>query len=197
MIRVTHNGSTETREAKSGSLGELVQQLLASRPEPSVATRLCVNGDAVPAESLEELHEVPIEGLEELELESEPVRAVAVRSLESAADFARQVQAALCRSAALMRSGEMDDALALYTQGLDGVSVLLFVVDSVATNLGEPAAPLTAVTQDLQPWLETLTEAQERADWIQVADCLQYELAPLLGRAGLAAEALHRGTHLT
>ncbi len=33
----------------------------------------------------------------------------------------------------------------------------------------------------VQPWLDSVADAQQAQDWIRVADYLEYEIAPVLG----------------
>jgi len=90
-------------------------------------------------------------------------------------------------TAALFRSGGERRALGQYIDFLNGFDSLVQALDYVGrvlgidfatTSLGEKS--ITRFVEDLSALLSETMKAQERKDWVLLADLLEYELAPHL-----------------
>lgn len=90
-------------------------------------------------------------------------------------------------TATAFRAGGERKALGLYIEflnGFDSLAQLLdctgraLSIDFAATPFG--AATVTRFVEDLNTLLSETMKAQERKDWVLLADLLEYELAPHL-----------------
>jgi hypothetical protein len=179
VLRVRHNGVERAIDVSTCShLGEVIA--LCSRAEGGefhVPTRVSVNGCVIPEQSLDKLETFPLEGVEEIQVETCPPREIAVASLESSWSYAGEVARALEDTAAHLRAGRIDDGNRLYAEAVDALGVLLYALSAAADTLGEAAGPIVGLGEELHPWLETLLEAQSQRDWLRVADYVEFEVA--------------------
>lgn len=182
MIRVRHNDAERVLDPDGyGNLGDAIAACMAeSGDSAQVVERLQVNGCVIPEPSLEALHDLPLDGVTEIELESRSPRSVALASLDSSAGYLTRVREALDRAAALLRSGDVAAANRLYADILDALGVLVFSLGAAAATLGKDGEPLGSVGAEASPLLSSLVEAQGRRDWVRVADSLEHEVSPLL-----------------
>ncbi len=102
---------------------------------------------------------------------------VARASLHHARQYCANVDTALGRVVQLLRGSRVPEATELYTQTLDALNVLVFVLTAAAAQLGDESEPLLAIEEDSAGWLAELEQAQELDDWTALADCLEYEVA--------------------
>jgi hypothetical protein len=180
MIRVRHNGQETLHDPTLfGDLGELVQSCLQQAGEGHLLTRLVLDGREIAETDSEPLERIGLEGLALVELESKPMAEVALGALAHAGAYVDAIRTALAQTAGLFRSGRVEQANQLYAELVDAFSICVYALQAACDVLGETARALRGVESELQPWLEALVEAQEQRDWIRVADCLEYELAPL------------------
>lgn len=179
MIRVRHNDAeTRTDPGEHGDLRALVRAALDAAGPGRVLTRLAVNACEIPEPDPERLAGFSLERVEEVDIESRTAAEVARASLESAAEYSERVEAALVRAADLFRAGHLDRAGELCADGADALGVLLYVCSGASIALGAAGDRLRGLGEGLTPWLESVVKAQEQYDWLRVADCLEYELAP-------------------
>lgn len=90
-------------------------------------------------------------------------------------------------SAGLFRSGDERRALGQYIDLLTGFDWLVKALDCTGTALGVDfaATPFGGITlarfaDDMNALLTEAMKAQERKDWVLLADLIEYELAPHL-----------------
>ncbi len=192
MIRLRHNDAESRADPREhGDLRSLVEAALATAGPGRVLTRLSVNACEIPEADPDRLAGVSLDQVEEVVIESRTADEVARASLESASEYSEQVEAALLRAADLFRAGQLDRAGALCADSADALGVLLYVCSGASIALGAPGGPLQRLCEELGPRLESVVKAQEQYDWLRVADCLEYELAPRVGAMrGRIGEAL-------
>lgn len=177
-MQVRHNGRAQQIEAGAGvSLAQVLQTCVAGGPRVVIA-RARLDGRELSRDEIDALESQPATGHAELDVETRPAAEVALESLESSAAYVPALEGALQRTAAQLRQGRIEEANELFAGALDGFSVLLFAVTAAARELPEVASALAGLDDELQPWLETLCEAQQGHDWLSVADALEYEVAP-------------------
>ena len=87
----------------------------------------------------------------------------------------------LRRSADFLRAGKIEDANRIAAEATDAIGVLVYAIPAAGRVLGDAASALHNVDNELQPWIEALVHAQSEMDWLRVADCLEYEVAELVG----------------
>lgn len=111
------------------------------------------------------------------------IRDVLNDSLTHAAEMHRHA----LETAAAFRSGGERRALGHYIDFLNGFDSLVQALDCTGRALGIDfaatpfgAATVTRFVEDLNALLSETMKAQERKDWVLLADLLEYELAPHL-----------------
>ncbi len=194
MIRVLHNRAESRADpSEHGDLRALVRAALEAVGPGRVVTRLAVNACEIPEPDPERLAGFPLDQVDEVAIESRTAAEVALSSLESAAEYSERVEAALVRAADLFRAGHLDRANELCADAADALGVILYVGSGAAIALGPPGERLRSLGDGLAPWLDSVVRAQEQYDWLRVADCLEYEVAPRVGELRAAMhEALRR-----
>lgn len=90
-------------------------------------------------------------------------------------------------TATAFRAGGERKALGLYIEFLNGFDSLAQLLDCTARALGIDfavtpfgASTVTRFVEELNALLSEAMKAQERKDWVLLADLLEYELAPHL-----------------
>lgn len=106
----------------------------------------------------------------------ESPRGVALSALGSSIDYLPRVRAALARTVSLLRSGRIEEGNQLYAQLLDALGVVVYAISAAASQIGPAARSLEGVSAEAEECVEQLLVAQERRDWIRVADALEYEM---------------------
>ena len=181
-MRLIQDGREAEVEGKYSNAEALLLPFLASsEAEARVVLRLSLDGKEVPAGELGDLSEVALGECERVEVETASVREVAWKSLASAGEYADRVRDALLETAQLMRADRPEVASEFFVEAIDAMSVLLFTLQAAAEHLGPEAQPVEEIGIRVQPWLDSVADAQQAQDWIRVADYLEYEIAPVLG----------------
>jgi hypothetical protein len=95
------------------------------------------------------------------------------------------------------RSVDLSDAHAMLPQLIDGVRSIVTLTDECAAALGTPRPAIVCHGVPFDSWMDefgrrlaVLLDAQAHEDWLTVADCLEYEIAPALRDWGGAFEQL-------
>jgi hypothetical protein len=109
--------------------------------------------------------------------------------LEDGAAHAGELQRFTLTTAGLFRSGNERTALDHYIELLGGFDMLVRALAEAGCVLGVDfsATPVGDVTLErfvgqLNTLLQETMAAQQRRDWVLIADLLEYELAPHLGQ---------------
>lgn len=145
-----------------------------------VVVRLSLDGEEVPGEHLSDLSQIVLADAQRIDVDTVSVRDVALQGLASANDYAEQVCKALRSTADRLRSDRPEVASEQLAEAVDGLLVLFFALDAAASHLGAVAEPVAGIAARVQPWLDAVLEAHQGADWVRVADYLEYEIAPPL-----------------
>lgn len=184
MIRVRHNGRERSvAREEHASLGDAVASCLAGpEGQGEILERLCVNGVVLEDPDVAALRHLALADDDAIEIESRPARRVAAAGLESAAAYLPNVASSARRTALLLRGGEIQRANGLYAHLLDALAVLAFLLRAAAREVGPAGEGLSEVEAESGAVLTRLLVAQQRQDWIAVADGLEHEVSPLLGR---------------
>jgi len=194
MIRIRHNGVD--RQVAGEGLAHLADLVGWSCREAGLGDEVVVdcrvNGMTLDEERLAALDVVPIDQIAEVEVETRAPAAIALSSLSSSRDYTDRVREAFQRTAGLLREGKVEDANQLYADAIDALSVLVYALSIAGQQLGEPAERLCGVQAEVDPWLDELLDAQQVRDWVRVADCLEYEVEPILADWGRAIDGVRR-----
>ncbi len=113
--------------------------------------------------------------------QSASTRDVALSALESSSQYLPNVRVAVERTAGLLRAGRIEEGNRIYAQLLDALGVLVFAMSAAGEQLREVGAPLGSASREARESVDGLLEAQQRCDWVRIADRLEYEVVPLLG----------------
>ncbi len=128
-------------------------------------------------------------------------RDVALASLESTGEYLGAVRRCTASTAALFREQRVREAGEQYAHLLDALGVVLFSLRAAGSELGAEGAALASVEAEMHELSEVLIDAQERQDWLAVADGLERDLDRVLAdwrdRARSVREAAARsgGSH--
>jgi hypothetical protein len=180
LIPIRHNGTEKNFENLDfANLGDVMSACVGADAS-QVVTSLRVNGCAIPDENLEMLEEFSVEGIEEIDIETRPVREVALGSLDSSISYGKKIEQALLDTATGLRAGKVQDANEIFADTIDALGVYLFALGAIGKALGEDGAELFGLEEELQPWLDELIEAQMDQDWLRVADFAEFEVAELI-----------------
>ncbi len=193
MIDVHHEGrETRVDPAVHPNLETVLRSCVPGFGAERVVVGIRIDGCALSGAQLECPAEVSVEGTREIEIDSKPIRRVALESLEGAREYSQPVENGLLEAAGLLRSGRMEEANALFADLMDALSVLVFAFSAAGAQLGAAGSRLAGAGDELRPWSEALLEAQQQSDWVLVADYLEFEIAPLVsGWRRLAGEVSH------
>lgn len=148
--------------------------------ERRVVVGLRVDGVEVDPEAIELRLEGGLDGVRRAEVVTRGAREIALGGLESASSYAGAVREGVAEAAAKLREGRVPEANRLLADALDALGVLVFAVGAARREIGESCRALDGLEEALAPWLGAVLPAHESADWIRVADLLEYEIAPIV-----------------
>lgn len=180
----------DTRDC--ANLAELIA--LAERTdgegEDSVVIAIEVDGEPLSPEELGLLESRRLDDVARVHVERRPSRAVALSVLAQGADYTGRIGEAIAAIVDDYRVGRLEQANRVLADVLDSLSVLTGITQSIAAVLPEEARALGALQGEIHPWLEEMLQAQTGEDPIQIADLLEYEIAPRIGAWGEAMRGL-------
>lgn len=184
----------DTRDC--ANLAELIA--LAERAEgageDSVVIAIEVDGQALSPDELGLLEARRLDDVARVHVERRPSRAVATGVLEQGADYTGRIVPAIAAVVDAYRLGRLDEASRVLADVLDSLSVLTGITQSIAVVLPDEARTLGALQGEIHPWLEEMLQAQAGEDPIQIADLLEYEIAPRIESWGTTMRALAAGS---
>lgn len=193
-MRLRLDGKDHSLPGGYEELGPMIDACLrgdlnGSETGPRVASRIWLDGVLV--DDFARLETRRVEGVASIEVETRAVVDVAIDAIESAASYAAQLASALIVAAGHFRDGSIEVASDHFTSCLDGLSLLLEVVDAVA-GVGRQAVSRASMETPLLPLLCELEPCQAGEDWLALADRLEYEVAPLVATWPAALRATQR-----
>lgn len=161
-------------------LGPLIDACLRDlEAEPRIASRIWLDGALVDDGELSGLETRRVDDVATIEVETRAVRDVANDAIESAAGYAENVASGLIAAAGYFRDGSIDTGSDHFTSCLDALSLLLEVMRAAAAFGARQVDP-ASMEASLLPLLRELEPCQANQDWLEVADRLEYEVAPLV-----------------
>ena len=115
-------------------------------------------------------------------------RALLLDTLHDGATMGTSLAGAARSLGTTFRLVDLSEAHAILPQLIDGVRSLVVLTDECAAALKVPRAAMACGDVPFEQWMDefgrrlaVLIDAQERQDWLTVADSLEYEIAPALG----------------
>lgn len=175
------NGEARPFDASDcANLAELVAraEALSDGGLPCVVTAVEIDGEPLPPDALGSLEIRPIANVKRVAIERRPRREVARSVLEQGADYCERIVEATLQAVADYRANRTQQASRVLADVLDSISVLTGITYSISAELIEAATRLAELQSEIHPWLEAMLEAQSGNDPIQIADLLEYEIAP-------------------
>ncbi|HVP29118.1 MAG TPA: hypothetical protein VMW35_08145 [Myxococcota bacterium] len=182
VVLVIHDGeATELQRMSQRTLGAAIRGCQRDA-ERRVVVRLRIDDRELAPEEIEPRLEGTLDEVRCVEVVTRLAREIAVEGLESASSYAGAVRAGVEEAAAKLREGRVPEANRLLADALDALGVLVFAIEAAGREIGESARELDGLEEALTPWLDAIVPAHEAADWIRVADVLEYEVAPIVDR---------------
>jgi len=200
MPQILVNGADQTTDFACQRWGDLLERLdrRATR-EGHVLTAIRFDGVDQPA--FRDAATAPhiVGGLRVIEVESSRPRDLFERSVDEAVVAAETLAAAAVRVGRAFRGFDVSSASRELEELARGLGTLIAIAHALSQALG---VSLDALDQDgqtgsqmvaeLTAHTEALIVAQQAGDWVTVADVIEYDLAPALGRWPGFLHALRR-----
>lgn len=187
-MNITVNGNVvANRYGSAANLEDVLTGLCRTVvPVDHLVGSISVNGrqftELYPGQS----REIPLDKIEELEVNTVPLEKLGEASLKDAAVFTRKIIAHCRDTAECFRLYDETEANDKYAALLDSVRSLIQFIGSVQTTFrwdfnhmqyrGEPIAKRWSKFANL---VDELKAVQEEGDWILLADLIEYEMVPL------------------
>lgn len=190
MYRIVVNDADVAAETPSKSWGELLDWLDARCAEQGrVVTGARLDGVEWPAFRGADDAARPLDDVAVVEVEAVTPRDLLASTLEQGMEAARSLGAAAERIGSAFRGVDVSAAnrdLAEFAQTL-GTLVTITQTLAGAMSVGLDEVTSDGVTGDrfveeLTAHAEAVIAAQQQRDWITVADIVEYDIAPALGR---------------
>jgi hypothetical protein len=184
-MEVLVDGKPFAGELAGASLQELLEDLCARAMDQSESLReVRVNGAQFDAQSLGPADQLPASRVERLEVDTIPVREMAVHFLSNAEAYLHAIDQGVGRVAELFRVSDEQEASEQYLMVLESLQLFVQMLSGCrdVLELDFEAADHNGVTisqhlDRLAALVRDLLSAQEQEDWVLLADVLQYDLA--------------------
>ena len=122
----------------------------------------------------------PLVSIGEVRIEAKPLQLMTKDAVEDAHHYLVSLQASLADVADAFRNQLTEQANMKLSEVFQGIKILLSLLEGIELSLtGQYKTGSTQVENavvEMGPILESLIEAQTQADWILVADILEFEL---------------------
>lgn len=174
--------------------GQLMERLYEKAAEDGgsvLAVRL--NGEDITGKDRSHLEELPVDDVQQLEIQTGDPKDLARSTLYSIAEFLEQLLKELQNTAELFRLGNGERSSQSFLRCIDGMQVFMHSLESCRKLLGISFELLITPSGDDQTEtsvadsrralfgvLDSMIEAQADQDWVLLADMLEYELIPAL-----------------
>lgn len=199
MTRVVVDGVEQTATADHETWGELLATIegdLASAGQAVTATRF--DGVDTPTYRSPDRLAEPLASLESIEVETVPTAALLRQGLSEAAGALETLCAAASRIGVDFRGHDVKSAnkeLVSLAQSLGTLVTLIGVVgqalDVDFDTFSVSGGSAKMLFEETGSQIGSLVRAQQDQDWVTVADALEYDVSPTLGRWRELLTALH------
>jgi hypothetical protein len=199
MTRVVVDGVEQTATADHETWGELLATIegdLASAGQAVTATRF--DGVDTPTYRSPDRLAQPLASLESIEVETVATAALLRQGLSEAAGALETLCAAASRIGVDFRGHDVKSAnkeLVSLAQSLGTLVTLIGVVgqalDVDFDTFSVSGGSAKALFEETGSQIGSLVQAQQDQDWVTVADALEYDVSPTLGRWRELLTALH------
>jgi len=183
------------------SFGEIMERLSASMSKQGkVITSIIMNNLQLTEGRQYDYREFPAGQIDSIELKTaEPVR-LALEALDSSREHVDMLKQLCGQAAELFRRGDDFEANEQYSRLVEGLRWMVKGLSAMAGMLGmdenQPLASGKSLRyyQDevLTPVFDGMYSSQQRDDYVELADRLEYELIPAMGQVEQLLEAFKR-----
>ncbi len=187
IIKINDKGIS-FNAGSAAALGEVLENIAKNYfQEKEFITDISINGDAVPEEKREEMKERLVGDIALIEIKTENLPELSVRTLENMEEFLDGLAEAINESADKFRIDDETEANRHFVSCVDGLQIFINVVDKIRSLNGLDfktiqcgSAPVAEKEAALLKVFNTLHDTQKNKDWITLADVLEYELLPVI-----------------
>ncbi len=193
LINLNHQPEEVSTEGLR-SLGELMDRVSRkAEQEGSRVLKVKLNGEDITGKDRGPMNLLPLEKIEEIEIQTGDPKELARSSLYSVADFLEQLLKELQNTAELFRLNNEERSNQSFMRCIDGLQVFMHSLEScrrllglsfelifVPTSQGGNQITVAENRRRLFEVLDGMIEAQTNHDWVLMADLLEYELVPIL-----------------
>ncbi len=165
------------------NLMEILGSVVAEIGGQSTMKEVRVNGTPYSESQMGPAGELLRDRIQSLEVETMPNRQVAAHFLANAGHFIQTISQALGKVAEMFRVNDEREASEQYLRSLDSLQLFLQVLAMSREVLGLDFDTIVHQGQSLEKRMETLSalvqemlSAQQREDWVLLADLMQYDL---------------------
>jgi hypothetical protein len=162
------------------TIGDLLQQLALYVPPRDVIVSLRINGNDCGDDAAAELRELPVLGVEEVELRTCSPETFVGDASHRLEDYRAMVRAKFERAIECFDRGIDADGLDCYRRGIEELRLLVMLWDRLASLDQQATLPGDAVKAELQEVCDRLLTAQDRNDLATVRTVLADRLIPIL-----------------
>ena len=182
VIRLRHEGIEQELEPKGfANLRELIDDWgLAPDTGDRLVVAVHVDREPLSDEQLDRLEALSVDGACRIEIESRSRRGLALESLGGCCSHCAGIREAMLEVVEQLRIGRVGEANQGLAQIAESLGLMTTALGAISVALASDASELPAFGDALIPWLHALTDAQAAEDWVRVADCLEFEIGPLL-----------------
>jgi hypothetical protein len=184
-MKILVNGVENTLSFKAETLGNVLDNILASQPDKgSYFSKIRLNDEDVAPDSAE-TRQTPVSQIETLETEIVSLNEILEKNVVNAQDYLKKLIPGIQKAADLFRSGSEQEANKFFLNIIDGMDWFSEVMDTIAkvNDLRTEAVVLDeksfqARQEKLVGWTQQMVEANKNNDWVLLADLLEYEILP-------------------
>lgn len=184
-MKIFINGVESTLSFQGETLGNVLDNILASQPDKgSYFSKIRLNDEDVASDSAE-IRQTPVSQIETLETEIVSLNEILEKNVVNAQDYLKKLIPGIQKAADLFRSGSEQEANKFFLNIIDGMDWFSEVMDTIAkvNDLRTETVVLDkksfqARQEKLVGWTQQMVEANKNNDWVLLADLLEYEILP-------------------
>ena len=189
MFTLKINGIDEPYEVvQETTFGHVIENLSAKMNHAGkVITQIQMNDQTMAGGKQVEYYMYPLANVETIEISADDPKKLALEALGTLLEYKKELKRNSERAAELFRLGDDLEANEMYSRLIEGWRWLVKGVDAMCGMMKIDVNTILSKNMTVQhfqknlllPVFDNMFEAQKREDWIELADILEFELAPL------------------
>jgi hypothetical protein len=187
MRQLIMDGAEVDLKASFNQLGELLDTLRDRVPEGRIITHLYLDEREILQDGPEKMRDHLLEPVGTVRVETSPLMAQITRNVAELQTFLKEMRPVLRQAGRELRYGAVTNASTRLADCFDGMETAVRSIEQLAPLLSQLNAGLS--DDDLQHFsnregdlLAELVADFQRKDWLSLADRLEFQLDPLMGR---------------